>query len=136
MHGHEYANTTLSIKASHTVEVELSGPDPAVLRELSTRTKEIFKNNPYADPYTIEDDWEPMGEALVTDYMQQAAARAGASRSDANAPPCLQPVRLPIGECFEGRTGADIVMKLRNADGSAIQNLDDIPVGAYCQYFR
>lgn len=118
----------LSIKASHTVEVELSGPDPAVLRDLSASAQEIFRNNPYADPYTIEDDWEPMGQALTARYVQQAASRAGTSRSDVSNAILAATDGLPIGEYFEGQTRVGIVMKLRNTDGSRIQNLEDIPV--------
>lgn len=118
----------LSIKASHTVELELSGPDPAVLRDLSTKAQEIFRKNPYADPYTIEDDWEPMGQAMVARYAQQAASRAGASRSDISNALLAATDGLPIAEYFEGQTRVDIVMKLREVDGSRIQNLEDIPV--------
>lgn len=118
----------LSIKATHTVEVELSGPDPAVLRDLSAQTKEIFKQNPYTDPYTIEDDWEPIGQSLVARYMQQAAGRAGTSRSDVSNALLAATDGLPIGEYFEGQSRVGIVMKLRNVDGSRIQNLEDIPV--------
>lgn len=118
----------LSIKATHTVEVELSGPDPAVLRDLSSRTKEIFKNNPYVDPFTIEDDWEPMGQSLLARYVQQAGGRAGASRSDVSNAILAATDGLPIGRYFEGQTSVGIVMKLRNADGSRIQHLEDIPV--------
>jgi len=118
----------LSIKATHTVEVELAGPDPAVLRDLSARAQEIFRNNPYADPYTIEDDWEPMGQALTARYVQQAASRAGTSRSDVSNAILAATDGLPIGEYFEGQTRVGIVMKLRNTDGSRIHSLEDIPV--------
>ena len=118
----------LSIKATHTVEVELSGPDPAVLRDLSRQTQEIFKENPYIDHYTIENDWEPMGQALVARYVQQAGSRAGTSRSDVSNAILAATDGLPIGQYFEGQTSVGIVMKLRNTDGSRIQNLEDIPV--------
>jgi multidrug efflux pump subunit AcrB len=118
----------LSIKASHTVEVEFTGPDPAVLRDLSSQAQEIFRNNPYADPYTIEDDWEPMGQALTANYAQQSARRAGTTRSDVSNAILAATEGLPIGEYFEGQTRVGIVMKLRNNDGSRIENLEDIPV--------
>ncbi|WP_372950578.1 efflux RND transporter permease subunit [Mariniphaga sp.] len=118
----------LSIKASHTVEVEFTGPDPAVLRDLSSQAQEVFRNNPYADPYTIEDDWEPMGQALTAKYAQQSARRAGASRSDVSNAILAATEGLPIGEYFEGQTRVGIVMKLRNNNGSRIENLEDIPV--------
>jgi len=118
----------LSIKASHTVEVEITGPDPAVLRDLSSQAQEIFRNNPYADPYTIEDDWEPMGQALTAKYAQQSARRAGTTRSDVSNAILAATEGLPVGEYFEGQTRVGIVMKLRNNDGSRIENLEDIPV--------
>jgi len=118
----------LSVKASHTVEVEFTGPDPAVLRDLSRRAKEIFRKNPYADPYTIEDDWEPAGEALTALYAQQAARRAGTTRSDVSNSILAATDGLPVGEYFEGQTRVGIVMKLRNSDGSKIENPEDIPV--------
>ncbi len=118
----------LSIKASHTVEVEFTGPDPAVLRDLSRQAKGIFRNNPYADPYTIEDDWEPMGQALTARYARQSARRAGATRSDVSNAILAATDGLPIGEYFEGETRVGIQLKVRNNDGSRIENLEDIPV--------
>lgn len=118
----------LSVKASHTVEVEFTGPDPAILRNLSRQAQEIFRKNPYADPYTIEDDWQPTGQALVAKYARQSAQRAGTSRSDVSNAILAATDGLPIGEYFEGQTRTGIVMKLRNNDGSRIENLEDIPV--------
>ncbi len=118
----------LSVKASHTVEVEFAGPDPAVLRDLSRQAQVIFRNNPYADPYTIEDDWEPTGQALTANYVQQSARRAGTTRSDMSNAILAATDGLPIGEYFEGQARVGIVMKLRNNDGSRIEDLEDIPV--------
>lgn len=118
----------LSIKATHTVEVEFTGPDPAVLRDLSRRAQAIFRNNAYADPYTIEDDWEPVGEALVAGYNAPAARRAGITRSDMSNALLAATDGLPLGSYYEGQTEVGIVMKLRHSDGSRIEALGDIPV--------
>lgn len=118
----------LSIKASHTVEVEFSGPDPSVLRQLSEQAKVIFSKNPYVDPYTLEDDWEPVGQFLTARYAQQAARRAGTSRQDVSNALLTATDGLPIGEYFEGQTRVQIQLKLRNPDGSRIENLAEIPV--------
>lgn len=118
----------LSIKASHTVEVEFAGPDPAVLRNLSEQAKIIFFNNPYVDPYTVEDDWEPMGRAMETHYLQQAAARSGASRQDVGNALLAATDGLPIGSYFEGQTRVGLMLKVRDNDGERLQNLEDIPV--------
>ena len=118
----------LSIKSSHTVEAEFSGPDPAVLRGLSRQAQEIFRRNPYADPYTIEDDWEPMGHSLTAGYIQQSAIRAGTTRQDVSNALLAATDGFPVGEYFEGQTRVGIVLKLRDNDGSYLENLEDIPV--------
>ncbi len=118
----------LSIKASHTVEVEFTGADPSVLRDLSRQAQGIFRDNPFADPYTIEDDWEHVGQALIADFNQQAATRAGVTRSDVGNAILAATDGLPVGEYFEGQTRVKIIMKIRNADGSCIEDLENIPV--------
>lgn len=118
----------LSIKSSHTVEAEFSGPDPAVLRGLSKQARKIMRRNPYADPYTIEDDWEPMGKSLTAGYMQQAATRSGTVRQDISNALLAATDGLPLGEYFEGQTRVGLIMKLRNDDGSYLEKLENIPV--------
>ena len=118
----------LSIKATHTVEVEFTGPDPAVLKDLSQQAQDIFRNNPYADPYTINDDWEPLGQSLVAKYNQTSARRAGPTRSDVSNAILAATDGLPVGEYFEGETRIGINLKMRKADGSKIQKLEEIPV--------
>ncbi len=118
----------LSIKATHTVEVEFTGPDPAVLKDLSRQAQDVFRKNPYADPYTISHDWEPLGQALVAKYDQASARRAGTARSDVSNALLAATEGLPVGEFFEGETQVGIKLKMRKADGSKIQQLEEIPV--------
>jgi len=118
----------LSIKATHTVEVEFTGPDPAVLRDLSERAQEVFRKNQYADPYTISDDWEPLGQALVAKYNQASGRRAGPTRSDVSNAILAATDGLPVGEYFEGETKIGINLKMRKGDGSKVQRLGEIPV--------
>jgi multidrug efflux pump subunit AcrB len=118
----------LSIKASHTVEAEFSGPDPAVLRDLSRQAMAIFRENPYVDPYTLEEDWESPGEALTVRYNAQAAGRAGVTRQDVSNALLAATDGLPIGSYFQDQTRVNIILKLRNKDGSRIQNPGEIPV--------
>ncbi|GAP68135.1 multidrug efflux pump subunit AcrB [Bacteroidales bacterium 6E] len=118
----------LSIKASHTVEVEFRGPDPAILHDLSRRAQEIMHRNPYTDKYTIGDDWNPMGKSLVAQYSQQLASRAGISRSDVSNALLAATSGIPLGNYYDGQTEYGILLKTRNSDGSIPQKLDDIPV--------
>jgi multidrug efflux pump subunit AcrB len=118
----------LSIKASHTVEVEFKGPDPAVLRDLSEKARDIFMENPYADPFTVCDDWEPAGHALVARYAGHTARRTGITRTDIANTVLAATEGLPVGEYFEGETRIGIKIKMRNSDGSRIESLEDIPI--------
>ena len=69
-----------SIATSHTVEVEFSGPDPAVLRDLSHQAEAIMRRCPYVDPYSVQNNWKPTGKAMVAEYVQQDALRSGIAR--------------------------------------------------------
>jgi multidrug efflux pump subunit AcrB len=118
----------LSVKSTHLVEAEFSGPDPAVLKHLSQKVEEIMRQNPYADSYTISNDWEPMGKALFARYDQNAARRTATTRSDVSNAILAATDGLPLGTVYEGETPLGIVMKVRNSDGSRIENLNNIPV--------
>lgn len=118
----------LSVKSSHTVEVEFSGPDPAVLHRLSQEAQDIMRNNPYTDKYTIIDDWEPMSKSMVAQYDQNLARKTGTTRSDVSNALLAATDGLPIGKYYEGETAYNINLQTRNNDGTRIDNLEDIPV--------
>ncbi|HKM94628.1 MAG TPA: efflux RND transporter permease subunit [Prolixibacteraceae bacterium] len=119
---------TLSIKATHTVEVEFKGPDPAVLRNLSEQAQSIMRKNPYVDKYSVCDNWHPMGKSLLAKYDQDLASRIGASRSDVSNAILAASSGIPLGKYYEGETAYAINLKTRNSDGSVIEDLRDIPV--------
>jgi len=118
----------LSVKSSHTVEVEFRGPDPAVLHRLSDQVQEIMRRTPGTDKYTICDDWHPMGKSMIAQYDPTLATRAGVSRSDLSNALLAATTGLPLGKYYEGETAYTIQMKTRAADGSLLQDLSDIPV--------
>lgn len=121
-------NYNLSVKSSHTVEVEFRGPDPAVLRSLGAQAREIMRNDPHTDKHTISDDWHPMGRSLLARYDRDLASRAGVSRSDASNALLAATTGIPLGQYFDGQTAVTIQWKTREADGSLPQRLEDIPV--------
>ncbi|MGF7138651.1 efflux RND transporter permease subunit [Roseimarinus sediminis] len=118
----------LSIKSSHTVEVEFTGPDPAVLRNLSEQAQAIMRANPYTDKYTISDNWEPMAKSMVAKYDQTLARRTGTSRSDVSNALLAASEGLPVGKYYEGETAYTIKLRTMHSDGTNIEQLDDIPV--------
>ena len=117
-----------SISTSHAVEVEFSGPDPAVLRQLSAQAEQIMRSSPYVDAYSVENNWKPKGKALVAEYNQQDALRAGISREDVANGLLAATEGMPAGVLNDQDRTIMLNLQVRNADGSPIRNLEEIPV--------
>ncbi len=117
-----------SISTSHTVEVEFSGPDPQILKDLATRAEEIMRNCKYVDSYSVQNNWQPTAPTLQFNFSQPAAQRAGVNRGDvANA---LQSAvdGYPIGVLSEGNDLLPIRIAMRQPDGSRPADLEAITV--------
>ena len=117
-----------SISTSHTVEVEFTGPDPAVLRQLSRQAEDIMRRCPYVDPYSVENNWKPTGKALTADYVREDALRSGIERSDVANALLAATDGMPVGVLTDQDQMVPINLVVRNADGSRITDLNDVPV--------
>ncbi len=117
-----------SIATSHTVEVEFSGPDPAVLRDLCHQAEAIMRRCPYVDPYSVQNNWKPTGKAMVAEYVQQDALRSGIERGDVANALLAATDGMPVGVLNDQDRMVMLNLQVRNADGSRISNLNDIPV--------
>lgn len=117
-----------SISTSHTVEVEFSGPDPAVLRRLSAQAEEIMRRSPYVDAYSVQNNWKPKGKSLVAEYDQQDALRSGIGRGDVANALLAATDGMPVGVLNDQDRMVMLNLKVRNDDGSTIRNLENIPV--------
>lgn len=117
-----------SISSSHTVEVEFSGPDPAILRNLSQQAEDIMRRCPYVDPYSVGNNWKPKSKTLTADYVREDALRSGIERSDVGNSLLAATDGLPVGVLNDQNQTVLIHLLVRNADGSQITNLNDIPV--------
>ena len=106
-----------SISTSHTVEVEFAGPDPAVLKELSSKAEDIMRKCEYVDPYSY-----------VTKYLHQDALRSGVGRSDIANALMAATDGMPVGAINDKDRTIVVNMLVRNEDGSRIDDLNDIPV--------
>ena len=117
-----------SISSTHTIEAEFSGPDPAVLRQLSAQAEEIMRNCPLIDPYSVQNNWNAPIHQLTFNYSQEGAQRAGISRSDvANA---LQAATdgYAVGVINDQDKTVPVYVTMRQPDGSRIDDLTTIPV--------
>ena len=117
-----------SIATSHTVEAEFSGPDPAVLRRLCSQAEDIMRQCPYVDPYSVQDNWKPRGKVLVAGYSRPDALRSGVERTDVGNSLLAATDGLPVGMLNDGDRQLPVYLRVRNADGSRIARLGDVPV--------
>lgn len=117
-----------SISTSHTVEVQFTGPDPTVLRDLSRQAEDIMRCCPYVDPYSVQNNWKPKGKAFVADYIRPNALRAGIEREDVGNALLAATDGMPVGALNDQDHTVLVNLMVRNRDGSKIEDLSSIPV--------
>lgn len=117
-----------SIATSHSVEAEFTGPDPAVLRDLSVQAEEIMRACPYVDRYSVQNNWRPMGKSYVVAFDQLDALRSGISRGDVGNAIQASGNGLPVGVINDQDRLVMVDLKVRNADGTTIRSMKDVPV--------
>lgn len=117
-----------SISTSHTVEVEFAGPDPQVLRQLSEKAEKIMRESKYVDPYSVQNNWNPTAKTLVAELDRKDALTAGISRDDVANALLAATDGMPVGVMTDADKMMVVNLKVRNADGSEISDLSNIPV--------
>ena len=117
-----------SISSSHTVEVEFTGPDKKILRELARQAEDIMRQSKYVDPYSVQNNWRPASPTLEFEFSQVDAQRAGISRSDVGNALKAATDGYTVGVVYEGDNIIPINLTVRNADGSRIKSLASAPV--------
>ena len=117
-----------SITTTHTVEAQFAGPDPAVLRDLASQAEEVMRRCPYVDPYSVQNNWKPKGKTLVADYVRQDALRSGIERSDVGNALMAATDGMTVGVINDQDRSVMINLMVRNAVGTNIQDLREIPV--------
>ena len=123
-----FRNYNFSISTTHTVEVEFQGPDPEVLRNLSHQAEAIMRESKYVDTYSVQNNWQPKGKSIVTNYVQTDALRSGLNRENVANALLAATDGLPVGIISDQDKKVIVQMQVRNEDGSKIQNIDNIPV--------
>lgn len=121
-------NYSLNVKSSHSVEAQFTGPDPAVLKQLSSQVEEMMLDNPHVDKYTVCNDWEAQTKTMIALYDPISASITGTSRQDVSNAILTATDGLPIGTIYNGETAFPVKLRLRDKDGKYIQDLEDIPV--------
>ena len=117
-----------SVSSSHLVEVEFSGPDATVLRELSEKAASIMRNSPYVDPYTVQTNWNEPSRQISVDYSPQSAARAGVNRQDVGNALLAATDGYTVGVISDRENLIPINIKIRDYNGNKLTDFSNIPV--------
>ena len=123
-----FRNYNFSISTTHTVEVEFQGPDPEVLRNLSHQAEAIMRASKYVDTYSVQNNWQNKGKALVTNYVQTDALRSGLNRENVANALLAATDGMPVGVISDQDKIIIVQMQVRNEDGSKIKNIGNMPV--------
>lgn len=117
-----------SIISSHAVEVEFTGPDPQVLRQLAAQAEEVMRQCKYIDPYSVQNNWNARTPQLQYAFSQADAQRAGITRNDVGNALQAATDGYTIGAIYDGDNILPINITMRQADGSCPSPLSSIPV--------
>ncbi len=110
----------------YPIELQFSGPDPAVLHRLTKQACQIMESSDII--YLVNTDWEPKMPMLMADYNQPIARNIGLSRQDVALSLLAATGGIPISEFYDGDYNRTIYLKNVDKDGKPVQSLENIPV--------
>ena len=108
------------------VELMFTGPDPAVLKELTAKAEKIMQENPVA--MLVRRDWNPMVPVLSVEYDQPIARTVGLSRTDIGMSMLSATDGLPVGAYYEGTHALPLYLKSVDHQREKVGILNNIPV--------
>ncbi|HLO90074.1 MAG TPA: efflux RND transporter permease subunit [Lentimicrobium sp.] len=108
------------------IEVMFTGPDPAVLRDLSEKAQDIMRSNPATT--LVTNDWEDQTPVINVNYNQPVARNLGLSRSDVGISLLSATDGIPMGVFNDGTYRKTIYVHTTDADRKRVKQLDNIPV--------
>lgn len=114
------------------IEAQFTGPDPAVLKDLATKAKKIFLDEPTATYVT--DSWKNQTKKIVPEYSVERAQPLGLTRSDMGNSILVATNGMPIGAVYEGNRMLPIVLRTDTNLGENLEQLMNVPV--WGQYSR
>lgn len=108
------------------IEVEFSGPDPVVLRNLSNQAKEIMYKN--SNAINVCDNWRNKVKVFTPEYAIENAQKSGLSRIDMANSILVSTKGMPIGSIYEGVDNLPVVLKLEKPVEEEVKKMSTIPV--------
>lgn len=108
------------------VQFMISGPDPAVLKQLCSQVEEIMKADSTA--ILVTNNWGPETPVMDVRYEQAIARDVNLSREDVGLALLAATDGLPVGAYYEGEHALPIYLKSVNASGERPDWLGNVPV--------
>lgn len=112
--------------ADYKVEARFTGPDPAVLRDLSEKAKAIMKKEKHAK--SVRDDWRQRVPVLVSGYSQKKARGAGIERNDIGLAVKGVTDGAPVGQYRENDNLLPVMLRVRSKNMEGHSRLANTPV--------
>ena len=108
------------------IQFMISGPDPAVLKELCAQVEDIMRAD--STIMLVTNDWGPETPAMGVRYQQAIARDVNLSREDVGLAVLAATDGLPIGSYYEGEHALPIYLKSVDALGERPGRLNNVPV--------
>jgi len=110
----------------YPIELQFNGPDPAILRNLTTQAMEIMKRSPSI--FLVNTDWEPKTPTLQVEYNQPVARNIGLSRQDVGISLLTATGGIPTGVFYDGTRSRTIYLKCVDKEGKPLESLENSPI--------
>lgn len=110
----------------YPIEVQFNGPDPAVLRDLTTQALTIMEESPTI--VLARSNWEPQTPVLMVDYNQPVARNVGLSRQDVGISLLSATDGIPASVFYDSNHQQTIYLKCVDSEGKPIESLENLSV--------
>lgn len=110
----------------YPIELQIIGPDPAVLNSLADQVRNVMMQTP--EVCLVTSDWDAKRPILEVDYNQMLAGQAGIKREDISMSLLTATEGIPVGRFYEGKDENTIYLKIEESGGRAIDNLENVPI--------
>lgn len=108
------------------IQFMISGPDPAVLKELCAQVEDIMRND--STIMLVTNNWGPETPSLDVKYHQQIARLAGLSREDVGLALLASTEGLPVSSYYDGVHALPVYVNSVGNDGKRPGNIENVPV--------
>ena len=110
----------------YAIEAQFTGPDPAVLKDLTNQAEAIMENS--SKTMLVKNSWDPQVPTLMVKYNQPVARNIGLTREDIALSLLSSTGGIPVGSFYKGEQQNNIYLKSTDSKGNPIDGLNNVPV--------